>query len=254
MKRFANLYVKEIEGNWLSFLAIPAFILVVSLWIVLRRAPQINSLVVGVIFFLVVWNVIAGINIVFSLKIFSREWSNNTIYYILNLPLRGYTIVGTKLAAVLTSTIVAYVALIIPFIFFFLGHLRGFNINLTPESYMTIIKIILIYWGYIIMMFALGVFSTVTGKLARKFTGLLSFIVFMTGGWVIGKVLEWVGNIAVFNTYMVVDESTILSYIQGAKISLPTISLNPVYFITVFTISILLFIGASLLVERRIEV
>lgn len=194
-----SLYKKDLLSVKFESLMILATIFLGHLYFsykILTGWPEPTILgVTSTIFFIVTFVIFIG-----TFTSVSREWSNNTIYLVMSLPIDGKKIFLSKLLAVMTQLIVlggtsilvgsllsSYFlgADIIAAITQFFGFLSSHQL-----LKVLVMGIILLFFG-IIQMILVAFFSTIVGRVFKKFSWLITFFTFIFTNIFIGKINEF---------------------------------------------------------------
>ncbi|SET10208.1 hypothetical protein SAMN05660297_01410 [Natronincola peptidivorans] len=151
-------------------------------------APTILG-ITSTIFFIVMFVIFVG-----TFTSVSREWSNNTIYLIMSLPIGGKMIFLSKLLAVMTQLIVLGGATILIgslLSSFFLGIdiiTEAFGFLSSYQLLQVLIKgVILLFFG-IIQIILIAFFSSMIGKLFKRFSWFITVITFIFTNIIIGRI------------------------------------------------------------------
>lgn len=190
---FFTLYKKDLLSVKLESLMLLAAIFLGHLYFsykVLMGWPEVTILgVSSTIFFIITFIIFIG-----TFTSVSREWSNNTIYFVMSLPINGRMIFLSKLLAVMTQLIllggtnVLVGALLSSY--FLGGNLiaEAFGLISQYQLLQVLIKIILLIFFLIIQVTLVAFFSSMIGKFFRKFSYLFTFITFVLTNVFIGKI------------------------------------------------------------------
>ena len=188
-----------------------------------------------------------------------EEWKENTIYFMMSLPTTGNVIFLSKFLALLTQFFVLGVVASIFTATFILMEPGIQQVWMTIKDISNVHQIVWEFAKVGIMMFlsfAMAIitafFSAVVGKLFRRFSGLITFVVFIITNYVstnsIVEIVKLVNNGGP-NPYMrreVMVKGNILLQV------LP----NPVFVVSIILIiivSILLFLATSTIYDRKVE-
>ncbi len=98
MKRLITLYLKELNGNWLTIAVTAGVIVLLNLFLYIQSFWE-PGLTLGISVMVVSLLVVLGL--AFG-TVLDREWSVGTAYWLLSLPVSGYTILGAKFGLALT--------------------------------------------------------------------------------------------------------------------------------------------------------
>lgn len=210
-KKLFTLYKKDLAASKFESLLILGFILAANLFLYYKSQTSWPS-DISLVFSIIILGFVPLITFFRAFSFIRNEWKENTVYFMMSLPTKGNTIFLSKLLALLTQ-------------FFILGAVAiGFTISFvlmkselqqiwlsikgisnSQQIIWEISKIgIIISLGFgstIIMAF----FSAVVGKLFKRFSGLITFAVFLATNYVGNNLLiriSGLANSSEFNSYM----------------------------------------------------
>lgn len=98
MNRLIALYLKELNGNWITILGAAAVIVVLNLYLHFQPfweadlALGFSVMAVPLLIIVTLWFATA----------LDREWTTGTAYWLLSLPVSGYTVLAAKFGLALT--------------------------------------------------------------------------------------------------------------------------------------------------------
>ncbi|MGE5572876.1 MAG: hypothetical protein ACM3ZU_07640 [Bacteroidota bacterium] len=251
MRNLWTLYKKELVGMKSNFLFVTAIILVWEIFLGTRQGKWPAEAVFGLSLlpygFLPVWALIEGI------QSFRREWSENTIYVLLSLPTRGWTIAGGKALALVTE-LTFYMLSVPAFTWLFLKDTAAsFLLDTGMKTAMAIdlaLKGLMFYWLVLVIVTIVGQFSYVVSSMferfqwiARVWTFLLSAYVLTRGAQIASPVFSWVPDLPI-KTY---------SEINGISFA-GTAFINTAPLVGTILVAVAIFVTTSLLVEKSAEV
>ncbi|SNS11942.1 hypothetical protein SAMN05446037_1004164 [Anaerovirgula multivorans] len=191
-----SLYKKDLLSVKFESLMILATIFLGHLYFsykILTGWPEPTILgVTSTIFFIVMFVIFIG-----TFTSVSREWSNNTIYLVMSLPVSGKKIFLSKLLAVMTQLVILGGASILVgslLSSYFLGAdiiAQVFGFFSTHQLLKVLVMgIILLFFG-IIQIILVAFFSTMVGRAFKKFSWLITFFTFIFTNIFIGKINEF---------------------------------------------------------------
>ncbi len=247
--KFVKLYKKEMRALAGLALLVIGITLFLDLFLQTRvdkwtpSTPEAASAAFFVV--LPVWAVIA---LVYSVQ---QEWTGNTIYMLLSLPVRGSVIIAAKLLAVLSWFVVLNLFRLVSFLLHFRSTL------LWPESgspmHLLAFWVGMLAFGYLLGMalfLVLMLFSMLAGRLAPKFCGAAAFGTMFVSGWalfrltpIISKLFGWLPGTPVKVWGM-----------HSGVLVMETVVLNTAHFVAIALLGAGFFALASMLVERQVEV
>lgn len=241
-RRFWALYKKDLRELAPEIVIIVAASILLNVYAYYKAAPLTGlslTLTVGLAAFL---------PFISSFKL-SREWKNQTVYLMMSLPASGALILGAKLTALMTELVigglVAGTAGGLAIMAAYPGEIRQL-MAMIPNVYSNLALMAL--FGLVNVMFfcCISFLAQVLGKLVRKYSGLLSFVSFIAILILLTKGIEKIFTIS-FNYF---------DYGRGfsAQLPFPDPSSYILYSsIIVAIVSVLVFIAAALIYDRRLE-
>ncbi len=136
--------------------------------------------------------------LVASFKLLSREWSNNTVYLIMSLPVSGAMVLGAKMLVLISQYIVGtlligisgYLLYINGLYQFFSPQQPGYSLLQNPELLQYLLAFYLSGLVFLIFLCCISFLSQVVGKLSRKLSGLITAGAFITILIISGKILD----------------------------------------------------------------
>lgn len=198
-KKFFKLYAKEMWDLRPEIFIVLAATLVIDI-VLYYKAQNFPALVVGPL--MMILGLAALLPFISSFKLLGREWNFNTVYLLLSLPVRGASILGSKLLALLSQYVIGTVVvsiggIILALVLFpepgLLETLRqaqalgiDTRIQTMLSSGLLCFLMTLVGMAYII---CISFFSQLLGKLVRRFSGLVTAIVFVATFWLMGKAM-----------------------------------------------------------------
>ncbi|MGE5396161.1 MAG: hypothetical protein ACM3MK_01350 [Chitinophagales bacterium] len=188
--------------------------------------------------------------VVSSFKMISREWTTNSIYLTLSLPVKGASVLGSKLSALLTVALIGMVITSVTGLIMGLSFAsdigevyRQLAARITPEQRVELLKgaimIFFIIFAIIAYIINISFFSQVTGRLVKRGAGLLTAFVFIVTLWIMGKVMAtiWQG----------------LSQVQMVDNLTPPLQLMGINLAVVLLMAVIAFVAAILVYDHRVE-
>jgi hypothetical protein len=199
LKKFFKLYSKEMRELRPEILVVLIATLVLDL-LFYFKARQFPAMIIGPS--IMILGLAAFLPFISSFKLLGREWNSNTIYLLLSLPAKGGSILGSKLLALLTQYLIGTVVvtaggIILVFLLFpepgLAETLRqacasGIDIRLQTiiSSGALFYLMSIVGMAYVI---AISFFSQLLGKLVRRFSGLVTAIIFIATFWLMNKLM-----------------------------------------------------------------
>lgn len=208
LKKFFKLYSKEMRELRPEILVVLIATLVLNL-LFYFKAQELPAMII--VPSMMMLGLAGFLPFISSFKLLGREWNSNTIYLLLSLPVKGGSILGSKLLALLSQYIIGTVVVtaggvILTFLLFpepgLAETLRQAQASGIDTRLQTIISsgglfylMSLVGMAYVI---AISFFSQLLGKLVTRFSGLVTAIVFIATFWLMNKLMtpiwQHVGN------------------------------------------------------------
>lgn len=249
---FWRLFVKESRSLLPAVAILAALVLIWHVFLLSRlyvwTADLVLSLGLMPAFVLPVWTL--GM-MVYSLH---TEWSTNSIYQLLVLPLRGWKVAGAKLAAVLAGLSALLVFSLASYWLFFGRHFLGMiaGVSVIPLQWLgeAGLLLLLAYWAVTAVMVVLAQFSYLAGRVVPKFGWLAAGAAFFVSLWLmmrlgtlLAPLFAWVPDLS-YRAWIVMD--------SVARMNMVTVSSAPLVVVTLLTGAF--FLLTSWLIEREVEV
>ncbi len=240
VKMFKNLYKKDFREVRTEILVVAAVAIILISWAYFKTEGSARGIIVLPMAFAL--GLAGFLPIITSFRLLGKEWSNNTIYMLMSLPVSGGMMLGSKLAVLLTEylfgTLVVLLAGGIALLTSFPEIWREVVSN--PDN----IKLIMAVYGLsitgIVFIFCNSFLSQVTGKLFKKASGFISFVVFLGVFYIAGKFMP--------DTHVLLTQSELA--ISSSAQELGAILIKAVIDLVS---AALLFAGTVFIWERRIE-
>ncbi|MDD3271343.1 MAG: hypothetical protein WC109_04350 [Syntrophomonadaceae bacterium] len=208
LKKFFKLYSKEMRELRPEILVVLIATMVLNL-LFYFKAQELPAMII--VPSMMMLGLAGFLPFISSFKLLGREWNSNTIYLLLSLPVKGGSILGSKLLALLSqyligTAVVTAGGVILTFLLFpepgLAETLRQAQASGIDTRLQTIISsgglfylMSLVGMAYVI---AISFFSQLLGKLVTRFSGLVTAIVFIATFWLMGKLMtpiwQQVGN------------------------------------------------------------
>ncbi len=256
MRAWWELYKKEIYS--IGFFSMVALLLVFTweFFLFYKMAAWSSEITFGLSFLplsffplLILW---LGYNS------YRQEWKDDTNYFILSIPRRGWEISLAKLASSMTFYIVVTLVTYLLIYFFHQGFIYQEVIAQAPEGIFvgnfildTMVKLTLVYWLTALVIYILTQFSQLISLYFDRFRGIVTVLVFIISNYVIFRVatllsplFNWLPDfpVRVFNE----------SGIDLVQRSTFYIGSGPIIASTLLIVS--LFLLGSWLLENQLEV
>ena len=246
--RFRRLLGKELRG--LTIMAWPVAVIYIGLDLFLQTrvnvwGGSVADVAVAASAGIVIWPVIALISSLHS------EWSANTIYLLLSLPVKGWQILGAKLTAVMlwfaALGAIRTASLALNFTRYIFTQLRGSPIDLVAlQMFYAVIAL----FAAVLIGLVLTEFSFLASHLVTKVRGLAGVATFFASAWLFARAvtlgalaLSWMPAISLRTFYISHDVVVISSKALGSG----------------YVVAVALMIGfyhvlSSWLIDRQMEV
>lgn len=254
LKMFTKLYIKDLHEVTVEILIVVIGVALVTAGFLLssdQKAPLL-------IFPLILLLGLAGfLPLISSFKLLSREWSQNTVYLVMSLPVSGAMILGAKMAVLLTQYIGGTLLIALSSYLLYISKLSQF---LTPQQQAQMMlynnpqlwQALLAFYlsGLVLLIFlcCTSFFSQITGKLSAKFSGLVTavtfIITFILSGKLSGKIFDALGTgNNDFHHMMIQISGNANNYVSSMNMS------SLIYLV----LAIILFILAAVIYDRKLE-
>jgi len=250
LKMFGKLYMKDLHE-------VTAEILVVIIGIVLVTTGfMLKSDVPAPVFIfplLLLLGLAGFLPLIASFKLLSREWSQNTVYLIMSLPVSGVMILGAKMMVLLTQYIIGTGLIALSGYLLYTTNLYQY---ITPNqpglsilfNNPELVRNLLAFYlcGLIFLMFlcSTSFFSQVTGKLSSRFSGLITAITFIITLVLSGKILT------AFKISSITDNSRAMQMMGSADNFVNSLNFSSLSYLL---LAIVIFILAVMIYDRKLE-
>ncbi|MFW5649286.1 MAG: hypothetical protein ACOCG5_09370 [Candidatus Alkaliphilus sp. MAG34] len=258
-KKLFTLYKKDLAASKFETLLILGFITVGNLFLLYKAQtswPLDMSMALSTLFlgFVPLFTFFKAFNFI------REEWKENTIYFMMSLPTTGNTIFLSKFLAMLTQFFILEITAVV-FIAIFM--LMNPGMQQVWEAIRDVSNMGQIVWEFskigviaslsFSMVIITAFFSSVVGKLFKRFSGLITFIVFIAMNVIstksITKIIELI-NRGGLNPYiqkeMMVEGTTVFVQVLPNSIFVPTIILTAI-------VSVLVFLATATIYDRKVE-
>lgn len=258
-KKLFTLYKKDLAASKFETLLILGFIIVGNLFLFYKSKtswPLDMSLGLSTIF-------VGFVPLFTFFRAFSfirEEWKENTVYFMMSLPTTGNTIFLSKLLALLTQFFILGAVAVAFTVVFILMQLEIQQIWMVVRGVGNIWQVIwelgkigIITSLSFAMVIITAFFSAVIGKLFKKFTGLITFVVFIVTNYVstrsIAGVIELI-NRSRLDPYIqkeiIAEGTTVFVQVVPNSIFVPII-------ILIAAVSVLLFLTTATIYDKKVE-
>lgn len=187
-----------------------------------------------------------------SFKLISREWRNNSIYMLLSLPAKGTLVLGAKLAALVTQFVVgtlvvggsglllmrALMGLEFSQTLNEFGQATGLS---TAQLFGEMFLVYLLGVAILIYLISISFSSQLAGKLVRRYSGLLTVVVFIALYSGMQKLMTLFWHKVDWHLSATLVNTDLFNQYLGIAI------------LTFLTVSALLYAGSVFIYNRRIE-
>ncbi|MGI6435679.1 MAG: ABC transporter permease [Syntrophomonadaceae bacterium] len=186
---FAALYGKEMR-ELLAEITIVVLLAIVVNVVLFFRLDQSPFRYVLFVPNMMLFGLACFLPFISSFKLIYREWRSNTIYMLLSLPVKGASVLGAKLAALLTQYVIGSLAVMGTCLLLVLALMgpefsQGLQ-ELCRESGLSTSQLLgeglLLYMlsiAVLIYLVSISFGSQMVGKLVRRYSGLLTIVVFI---------------------------------------------------------------------------
>lgn len=186
---FGALYKKQMRETLPEIVVVAAITVFAGLFVYFKAGSLIYAIMAAM---MMVLGLVSFLPLISSLRL-GQEWSNNTIYLMMSLPVGGGMILGSRLTALLTQYVLGTLMVGIVSLLLAMG--------MFPEDFGYYLKLSISYWDEAFLMYLLSVmmlayfisisfFSQIIGKLVSRFSGLVTIITFFAVLWLSGKALS----------------------------------------------------------------
>lgn len=235
LSMFFAMYKKELRELLPEIIIISSLAIILNLALFFKANDMIRmALIPGIL----VIGLAAFLPVVSSFKILAKEWKYNTLYLIMSLPVSGSIVLGAKLAALASQYLIGTIVASLSLVFLL--------ITLIPEAY-TIIMSNINYWPFllnfyilslivVIYVFCISFFSQLVGKLVKRFSGLLTFLVFLASTYILGEMMNYIA-VDIFNFYGIL----VNDQLPSVAFLLANYTLVMLFALPVFIVSVLIY-------------
>ena len=256
MRAWWELYKKEISA--ISFFSAVIFLALLAWQVFLfyKADTWISGLVFGLAFvpfffypLLILW---LGYNS------YRQEWKDDTHYFLLSLPRRGWEISLAKLAAAMSFYLGICLATILLIFVFHQGYIRETVLDDNFRGVMgsgilsgLALRLFLAYWLYGLTFYIVAQFSQLVSLFFDRFRGLITIIVFILSPYVIFR-----GVLLLAPLFRLVPELSMgnLVYVDFDIPRVYPLTFGSGPFLAYLVMIIAMFLLGSWLVEKHLEV
>lgn len=258
-KKLWMLYKKDlmsIRNESLMFLALLAGLNAFALFKVFSSDNPLNASGYAVLSTMFTFGIFLFI-LIRSFSIVTSEWKNNTLYMLMPLPLGGKSIFFSKLMAIVTQ---AFILGAVSFVFNLIIVFNVFSIERVAEAFQwfnldskgiflevlpDLIKFGLVGFVTFVTSIIFVFFSSIVGRLFKKFSGLISFVTFIGMSILNQKLLNvFVSPVSATTNYDTYGQ-LYFSFETGSMLMT-----TMVYSVVV---SIILFLGMAYIYDKKVE-
>lgn len=195
LKMLGQLYKKDLHEIIPDILIVVAGTVLITAGYLLRSSEPNPA----ILFPLILLLGLAGLlPLVASFKLLSREWTNNTVYMIMSLPVSGGMVLGAKMLVLLSQYIAGTLLVGISGYLLFINGLYQFFSPQQPGHILLqnpeLVKYLLSFYFFGLVFLAFlccaSFFSQVVGKLSRKFSGPITGGTFVVILIIAGKIFD----------------------------------------------------------------
>ncbi len=202
LRMFFALYTKDMRESMPEIVVVAAVAVILNgifYLRVIRPQPVVdtNTLLLLIIPVLMVMGLAVFLPLISSFKLLGREWSNNTVYFIMSLPVSGGMILGSKLLALLTQyvvgTLIAGMTGLV-LVWDIMPELIRF-ISGQPHGFSVVWLFYLLSAAFLIYLISISFFSQIVGRLSARFSGLITGLVFLLTLYIVGKINDFTSSL-----------------------------------------------------------
>jgi hypothetical protein len=247
---FTKLYLKDLHEVTAEILIVVIGVALVTAGFLFSSDKTSPLLILPLILLL---GLAGFLPLISSFKLLSREWSNNTVYLVMTLPVSGAMILGAKMLVLLTQYIVGTLLIALSSYLLYIIKLYQYLTPQQPGLAMIfnnphLLQSLLAFYisGLVFLAFlcCISFFSQITGKLSSKFSGLVTAATFIITLILSGKALEVLGTGSNELYHMMIQ-------ITGtAGDSIRNMNMSSLSY---FVVAIILFILAAVIYDRKLE-
>lgn len=248
-RRFWTLYKKELRELAPDIIIVIAASILLNIYMYYKMSEYSLAESPFFAFSLVLTCGLAGfLPLISSFKL-SREWSNQTVYLIMSLPVSGASILGAKLLALLTQLLIGGLAagtagaIAIYAVFPEECKYMMENIHTIADPYTTMASLALLGISTVMFWCCVSFLAQVIGKLVHKYSGVLTAVSFIAIIVLINKGMGFIT--AQFNF----DPAHLNLQFSQAGVSTYFCSAS----IVTLIVSALLFTIAAVIYDRKLE-
>lgn len=198
LKMLGQLYKKDLHEIVPEILIVLIGVVLVTASFFLRSSEPSPVMIVPL---LLLFGLAGLLPLVASFKLLSREWTNNTVYLIMSLPVSGAIVLGAKMLVLISQYIVGTVLIAISGYLLYTNGLYqyftpqqpGHMLLNNPELVQYLLAFYISGLVFLIFLCCTSFLSQVVGKLSRKFSGLISTGAFIAILVLSGKILNGLG-------------------------------------------------------------
>lgn len=202
LKMFFGLYAKDMRESIPEIAVVATVAVVINVIFYLRvsqpeSAVAPNALLLLIIPALMVMGLAVFLPLISSFKLLGREWSNNTVYFIMSLPVSGAMILGSKLLVLLSQYVVGTLIAgmtglvliwnVIPEIIRFISG--------QPHCFSLVLLFYLLSAAFLIYLISISFLSQIVGRLSARFSGLITALVFFLTLYIVGKINDFTSSL-----------------------------------------------------------
>lgn len=262
-KKLVTLYKKDLAASKFEALLILGFIIVGNLFLYYKAKTSWPS-DVSLAFSMLILGFVPLSTFFRAFSFIRGEWKDNTVYFMMSLPTTGNTIFLSKLLALLTQFLILGVVALIPTITFVLmksefqeiwtiTQIAMQNANSVQQIIWEVVKIGIGLFLAFGMTIIIAFFSAVVGKLFKKFSGLITFLVFILVSSASSSLLTRANEFIYRNTIRPhLEERTLAGNMTLSWQVIPN-QIFAVSMVLTILLSVALFLITTNIYDRRVE-
>ena len=250
LKMFTKLYLKDLHEVTAEILIVVIGVALVTAGFLLGSEQNAPLMILPLVLLLGLAGLLPLIS---SFKLLSREWSQNTVYLVMSLPVSGAMILGAKMAVLLTQYIGGTLLITLSSYLLYVTKLSQYLTPQQPGLMMLynnpqLLQSLLAFYlsGLVFLAFlcCTSFFSQIAGKLSARFSGLVTAATFVITLILSGKILDALGTGSNELYHMMIQISgDAANYISNMNLSS----------LSYFVLAVILFILAAVIYDRKLE-
>lgn len=248
LKMFGKLYTKDLHEVTMEILIVVIGVVLVTAGFLLNSDTPSPVYIFPLLLLL---GLAGFLPLLSSFKLLYREWSQNTVYLIMSLPVSGAMMLGAKLAVLMTQYIIGTAMITLSAYLLYTTNLYQYFNAFLPQlgNYDLVHNLLNVYVAGLVFLLFLccnSFFSQVTGRLSRRFSGLITAATFIVTLIVSDGILDMIKN-----SNLTGDIKT--AQIFGAAASFSANSVMSSSSLGYLLLAVVLFVLAAVIYDRKLE-